>query len=392
METTAANPLVGSLIFALGGLAGAVFAVPFRKVKGWAYEKYWLVYAIFGLVLFPALLAFATVPDACGVISRTPGAVLARCAGFGALWGLGGLTWGLMIRYLGIGLGLAIGCGLCSATGTLIPPVVSGEAGRLVENTGAVVVLAGVLASLLGIVFVGLAGKAKESELPEEEKKKAVAEFDFKKGMAVAIFSGIASAGMNFGLQGGIWKASVAGQDVTVSMSDLAMHAGAKASWAGMAVLVVVLLGGFAVNAAWCLWQMAKNRGKADAEQGTKAPIVANIFFAGLAGVIWACQFACQKYGEPIVGDDMAYIGFAVVMGSSVMFSSVLGILLGEWKGTGKKTKAYLAIGICVLVASFVIVSAGKKLAPPKSAADVAKEAAQKALTVKYLEAQFPKK
>ena len=170
------------------------------------------------------------------------------------------------------------------------------------------------------------------------------------------------------------------------------MHAGAKASWAGMAVLVVVLLGGFAVNAAWCLWQMAKNRGKADAEQGTKAPVVANIFFAGLAGVIWACQFACQKYGEPIVGDDMAYIGFAVVMGSSVMFSSVLGILLGEWKGTGKKTKAYLAIGICVLVASFVIVSAGKKLAPPKSAADVAKEAAQKALTVKYLEAQFPKK
>jgi L-rhamnose-H+ transport protein len=386
------NATMGTVICALGGVAGATFALPFRGIKGLKYESYWLQYALFGLLLFPLALAYATCPGLFKVIGSADSSVLARCIGFAALWGLGGLTWGLMIRYLGIGLGLAIGCGLCSATGTLIPPLVSGEAGRLVENTGAVVVLAGVLASLLGIVFVGLAGKAKESELPEEEKKKAVAEFDFKKGMAVAIFSGIASAGMNFGLQGGIWKASVAGQDVTVSMSDLAMHAGAKASWAGMAVLVVVLLGGFAVNAAWCLWQMAKNRGKADAEQGTKAPIVANIFFAGLAGVIWACQFACQKYGEPIVGDDMAYIGFAVVMGSSVMFSSVLGILLGEWKGTGKKTKAYLAIGICVLVASFVIVSAGKKLAPPKSAEDVAKEAAQKALTVKYLEAQFPKK
>jgi L-rhamnose-H+ transport protein len=229
-----------------------------------------------------------------------------------------------------------------------------------VENTGAVIVLAGVLASLLGIVFVGIAGKAKESELPEEEKKKAVAEFDFKKGMAVAIFSGIASAGMNFGLQGGIWKASVAGQDVTVSMSDLAMHAGAKASWAGMAVLVVVLLGGFAVNAAWCLWQMAKNRGKADAEPGTKAPIVANIFFAGLAGVIWACQFACQKVGEPQMG-DLKYIGFAVVMGASIFFSSLLGIFMGEWKGTGAKTKGCLALGIIVLLVSFCVISYGSK-------------------------------
>ncbi len=391
------NPMLGSIIFALGGLAGAVFALPFRKVKGWAYEKYWFVYAVFGLVLFPMLLAFTTVPGASGVLSQTPGTVLARCAAFGALWGLGGLTWGLMIRYLGIGLGLAIGCGLCSATGTLIPPILQGKAGELVENVGAGVVLAGVLTSLLGIVFVGLAGKSKEAEMPEEEKKKAVAEFNFKKGMAVALFSGIASAGMNFGLQGGVWKVAFEGQDVTVSMADLAMHAGAKACWSGMAVLVVVLLGGFAVNAAWCIWQMAKKTKKTDGAQGAepekqeRAPIAANIFFAGLAGVIWACQFACQKYGEPIVGEDMAYIGFAVIMGSSVLFSSLLGIFLGEWKGTGRKTKTYLAIGICVLVASFVVVSVGKKLAPPKSAEELAKEAAQRELTLKYLDAQFPK-
>ncbi len=390
-ETVSANPMVGSLIFALGGLAGAVFAVPFRKVKGWAYEKYWFIYAVFGLILFPMLLAILTVPNVEDVLSRTPGVVLARCAGFGALWGLGGLTWGLMIRYLGIGLGLAIGCGLCSATGTLIPPIVTGEAGKLVENTGAIVVLGGVLASLLGIVFVGLAGKSKESELPEEEKKKAVAEFNFKKGMAVAVFSGVASAGMNFGLQGGVWSVPVDGQSVMVSMADFAVRGGAKESWSGMAVLVVVLAGGFIVNAAWCLWQMAKNRGQQGASSD-KAPVFSNIFFAGIAGVIWACQFACQKYGEPIVGKDMAYIGFAVVMGSSVLFSSVLGVFLGEWKGTGKRTKAYLGIGLLVLVASFVVVSLGKKLMPPKTADEIAKEKAQEQLKTQYLDTLFPKK
>jgi len=347
MENVASNPMTGSFIFALGGLAGAVFALPFRKVKGWAYESYWFVYAIFGLILFPAALAFATVPDLCGVLAKTPGTVLARCAGFGALWGLGGLTWGLMIRYLGIGLGLAIGCGLCSATGTLIPPIVTGHAGDLVKDAGAITVLAGVVGSLLGIGFVGLAGKFKEGELTEEQKKAAVAEFDFKKGILVACFSGIASAGMNFGLQGG------------GVIETAAKDAGTAAAWCGMPVLVVVLWGGFAVNAAWCLWQNAKNKTCGDyLKKGV--PLAGNLFFAGAAGVIWACQFACQKIGEPQMG-ALKYISFAVVMASSIFFSTAIGLFLGEWKGTGAKTKGCLALGIAVLIASFIVISLGSK-------------------------------
>ena len=168
MNEVTTNPMVGSLIFALGGLAGAVFAVPFRKIKGVAYESYWLVYALAGLLAFPFVLAMVTCPKTLSVIGGADPKVLAQCIGFGALWGLGGLTWGLMIRYLGIGLGLAIGCGLCSATGTLIPPIVTGNAGALVATTGAKIVLGGVIGSLLGIAFVGLAGKFKERDRSEE--------------------------------------------------------------------------------------------------------------------------------------------------------------------------------------------------------------------------------
>ena len=343
------NPAVGMILFTCGGLAGAVFALPFKRVKGWAYESYWLFYAVFGLVLFPWALALLTVPNLAGVLTGAPGGVLARCFGFGALWGLGGLTWGLMIRYLGIGLGLAIGCGLCSATGTLIPPVVAGAAGDLVKDTGAVVVLLGVFGSLAGIAFVGLAGMSKEGELSEEEKKKSVAEFDFKKGMLVALFSGIASAGMNFGLQSG------------AVMEQAALTGGTDAKWQGIPVLVVVLLGGFAVNAAWCLWQNAKNRTGAD-YTNTATPITANICFAGLAGVIWAMQFVCQKVGEPAMGKDLAYIGFAVVMGAAIFFSSLVGVLLGEWKGVGQKTKMLLGLGIAILLVSFCVISYGNKL------------------------------
>ena len=347
VESVSANPLVGSLIFALGGLAGAVFAVPFRKIKNVQYESYWLFYALAGLLVFPLILGLATCPACFKVIGGAKPAVLAQCIGFGALWGLGGLTWGLMIRYLGIGLGLAIGCGLCSATGTLIPPIVTGHAGDLVKDAGACTVLAGVVGSLLGIALVGLAGKFKEGELTEEQKKAAVAEFDFKKGMLVALFSGIASAGMNFGLQSG------------GALEAAAKEAGTPAAWCGMPVLMVVLWGGLIVNVAWCLWQNKKNGSFGDYGKmfgGNFAAIV----LAGLAGVIWACQFACQKVGEPQMG-DLKYIGFAVVMGSSIFFSSLLGLFMGEWKGTGAKTKGALTLGILVLLGSFCVISYGSK-------------------------------
>ncbi|MDO4367000.1 MAG: L-rhamnose/proton symporter RhaT, partial [bacterium] len=321
------------------------FAVPFRRIRGVAYESYWLFYALAGLLAFPLVLALATCPGTLKVIAGAEAKTLAQCVGFGALWGLGGLTWGLMIRYLGIGLGLAIGCGLCSATGTLIPPLVTGQAGTLVATVGAKIVLGGVLGSLVGIALVGLAGKFKEGELTEEQKKAAVAEFDFRKGMLVALFSGIASAGMNFGLQSG------------AALEKAAAAAGTPTAWCGMPVLVVVLWGGLVVNVAWCLWQNGRNGTFADYGRMVKTAAPA---WAALAGVIWACQFACQKIGEPQMG-DLKYIGFAVVMGSSIFFSSLLGLLMGEWKGTGATTKGCLALGILVLLVSFCVISYGTK-------------------------------
>src|SRR5512139_536796 len=179
----AANPALGVLIFAIGGLAGAVFYLPFRKVRDWAWESYWLVYAVTGLLIVPLALALVTSPNLVAVLRAAPRGELLYCYLCGAMWGVGGLTWGLMIRYLGVGLGLAVGCGLCASAGTLIPPLFKGEFGGLFEPGAGIVSLVGVLVSLAGIVIVGLAGMSKERELPEEEKRKSVAEFSFSKGI-----------------------------------------------------------------------------------------------------------------------------------------------------------------------------------------------------------------
>ena len=347
------NALLGMLTFALGGLAGATFLLPARGVKGWAYETWWLFYCLVGHIVCPTLICWIAVPDFWNVVQSAPGTAIAQCVFFGAIWGVGGLTWGLMVRYLGIGLGLAIGCGLCAATGTLIPPIAQGHAADLVKDTGAIVVLAGVIGSLLGIVFVGLAGKIKENELPDELKKKAVAEFNFKKGMIVAVISGVCSACMNFGLQSGgcIEKAAY-----EAAVKAGVVKAGELFAWQGMPVIMVVLWGGFTVSALWCLQQNLKNRTFGDYAR----PSFRNVALCLAIGVMWVMQFVCTKAGEPLMG-ELKYISFAVMMASTILFSTIIGVFLGEWKGTGAKTRACLALGTFIMIAGFVAISLGSK-------------------------------
>ena len=349
------DSVLGMLIFCAGGFAGATFLLPARGVKGWAYETWWMFYCVVGLLVCPPVICAIFVPDFWNVTMSASTGTLLQCAGFGAIWGVGGLTWGLMVRYLGIGLGLAIGCGLCAATGTLIPPIAQGHASDLVKDAGALTVLAGVVGSLVGIGLVGYAGKLKENELPEEEKKKAVAEFNFKKGMVVALISGVASACMNFGLQSGgtIEKAAYAAAVKAGIVTE-----GATWSWQGMPVIMVVLWGGFLVQAAWVIQQHIKNGTAGDYFK--RGSVAKNWVFASLVGVIWVFQFVCQKAGEPLLG-DLKYISFAVVMASTIFFSTLIGVMLGEWKGVGGRTKAFLMIGTLVLVASFCVISIGSK-------------------------------
>jgi len=354
LPASAANPALGILIFTLGGLAGAVFYLPFKKVRKWAWESYWFIYAVFGLVVVPWLLALATSPNLMAVLKAAPNSELVYCMVCGAVWGFGGLTWGLMIRYLGFGLGLAMGAGLTSAAGTLIPPMLKGSAAihDMFATPAGIASVVAAAVSVVGIVFVGLAGMSKENELPPEEKKKAVAEFNFKKGILVAIFSGLMSSGMSFGLQGGPELQKLA----------LAIRPATSLAWSGMPVLVVVLLGGFIVNGGWCLILNARNRSAGD-YFSADAPVLPNLFFAGLAGAIWCSQFICFKTGEPQMGST-AYIGWAVLMAASILFSQLLGVLLGEWKGTSRKTAGLLVTGLALLIVSSGIAGYSGSLAP----------------------------
>ena len=343
-----ANPIAGTLVFLLGGIAAATYLLPFRGVKGWAYETGWLVSVLAGWLVFPLVFDAIVVPDFWTVLGAASASTFFRSFSFGVLWGVGALCWALMVRYLGIGLGLGIGAGLCAATGTLLPPICTGHAADLVATSSARMVLGGVGIALLGIVAVGVAGRLKEGEMSEEAKKKAVAEFDFKKGIVTAIIAGVASAGINFGLQG------------APEFEKAALAAGASPTWAGMPVLTVVLWGGLVTQILWVGWKRLKSGNVEKLKGGNHATILSNAFLSVLVGVIGVMQFVLQKAGEPLMG-DFRYISFAVLMSSAVFFSAILGVFLGEWKGTSWRTKTLLSAGIVILAIGFTVMALGGK-------------------------------
>ncbi len=340
-----ANPIAGTAVFLLGGIAAAVYLLPFRGIRGWSYETGWLVSVIAGWFAFPLVFDACVVPDFLGVLATASAATMARSFLFGVVWGVGALCWALLVRYLGIGLGLGIGAGLCAATGTLLPPIFTGHAADLVATPSARMVLGGVGTALAGIVAVGLAGRFKEDEMNDEDKKRAVAEFDFKKGLVTAVIAGVASAGINFGLQG------------APELESAALAAGASPTWAGMPVLTVVLWGGLVTQLAWVVVQHRKNRSFGDYVANLR-PL--NYLLSIAVGVIGVMQFVLQKAGEPLMG-EFRYISFAVLMSSAVFFSAVLGVFLGEWKGTSRRTRALLSIGIAVLAIGFAVMAFGGK-------------------------------
>ncbi len=357
METQA-NPFLGVVLHAIGGLAAASFYIPFKRVRNWSWETYWLVGGVFSWIIAPWMLALVIAPKTIAVLAETDGKTLLWTYFFGVMWGIGGLTFGLTMRYLGIALGYAIALGFCAAFGTLIPPIYSGEISRIIQANSGQVVLLGVAVCLVGIAASGVAGISKEHELSEEQKKASVEEFSFFKGLLVAVFCGVMSACMSFGFAAG------------KPIAELAVKQGVPPLWQNLPVLVVVLLGGFTTNCIWCLALNFKNRsggeyfsGKPNhpTVTGGNSPLQANYLLCAAAGIVWYFQFFFYSMGTTKMG-QYDFSSWTLHMATIIIFSTLWGVALKEWRGTSARTHLLIGIGLAVLIASTIVVGYGNYL------------------------------
>lgn len=334
---------LGVLLHAIGGFAAGTFYVPIRKIKGWAWESGWLMNGVFSWLLSPLVVASIVVPDLAKLLNAAPSGAMGWAYFFGLLWGIGGLTFGLSCRYLGMSLGGSVALGFCAFFGTLVPPIYHGEFQMLVKSVPGLVMLLGLAVCLLGIGICGAAGMAKERDLAKVEQQGQQQEFSFIKGVLVALFAGLMSACMSFAFAAG------------APIANLATQHGVAELWKNTPVLVVVLAGGFTTNAFWCIILNIKNGSAGDYLGKTEGNAMRNYLLAAIAGVTWYLQFMFYGMGSTKMG-SYDFSSWTLHMAFIIIFSNLWGIRMGEWKETHPRTLRLVIIGIAVVFLSTIIV------------------------------------
>jgi L-rhamnose-H+ transport protein len=351
------NPLIGVVFHWLGGLSSASFYVPYKRIRGWSWEIFWLTGGLFSWLLAPWLFAAIQTRDLLGVIAATPTATLFWCWLWGAGWGFGGLTFGLTMRYLGLSLGMAVALGLTTVIGTMGPPIFAGQLGALAAGTSGRAVLFGIAITLGSIALVARAGVLKERELAGDAAREN-GEFNVTKGLLIAVFSGVMSSCFAFGL--------AAGEPIR----QLTLAAGTPALWQGLPVLCIVLLGGLTTNGIWCAWliwrggsagEFIGRRNPARDGEGTAPPLVRNYLLAALGGTLWYGQFFFYTMGESQMG-RYGFSSWTLHMASIILFSTLWGFALREWQGTSVVVRRLVWSGVGLLILATVVIGYGNML------------------------------
>lgn len=353
--------IIGVIYHFIGGAAAGSFYMPFMKVRKWAWESMWIIGGLFSWLIVPPLAAWLTVPGFTEIIRATDPSTLWWTYFMGVLWGIGGLTYGLGIRYLGMSLGNSVILGLTAAFGALLPAVYydfSYHPGKitfteLMRHPWGHYILIGVAVCLLGIAISGKAGMMKDKDLSRKAKeggseKKSV-EFKIVTGLIVAIVSGVLSACFNYGIEAG------------TPMAQLAVQRGIDPLFQNNVIFVVLLWGGLTTNFVWCIFLNIRNKTYTDYGD-RKAPLVSNYLLSALAGTTWFLQFFFYGMGESKLGNGAS--SWILHMAFIILVANIWGLVLKEWKGVSKKTVTTISVGIAVILISIFFVGYGNGLKP----------------------------
>ena len=333
------NALIGLLVIAFGSFCQSSSYVPIKKVKDWSWESFWLIQGVFAWLVFPLLGSLLGVPHEGCLTELWSAGGAGMSILYGILWGVGGLTFGLSMRYLGVALGQSISLGTCAGFGTLLPAIFAGT--NLLQGNG-LILLSGVCVTLAGIAVIGYAGSLRATDMSKNEKRAAVQEFALTKGLLVALLAGVMSACFALGLDAG------------TPIKEAALADGVEGLYAGLPVIFLVTLGGFLTNAAYCIQQNLANHTLRDYKQ--KGVWTNNLVFCALAGILWYMQFFGLEVGKSFLTESPVLLAFSwcILMALNVTFSNIWGIVLKEWKGVSAKTIGVLITGLAILIFSLV--------------------------------------
>lgn len=359
--------ILGVFFHFIGGFASGSFYMPYKKVKGWSWESFWIIGGLFSWLIVPPLAAYLTIPGFMDIIKGAGSSVLGTTFLMGLLWGVGGLTYGLGVRYLGVSLGSSIILGLCSVFGALVPSVYyyfNPKDGKdtiayLGGTTWGQLVILGLVLCIIGIVICGKAGGMKDKELGGAEVDASGSEFKLTKGLILAVISGVLSACFSFGIEAGSSMGKVAND------AWVAVHPGqGEFLFRNNVIFVVILWGGLTTNFIWCMILNARNKSFGD-YTNKKSPLTRNYLLCALGGTMWFLQFFFYGMGESKMGNGAS--SWILHMSFIILVANMWGLALKEWKGVTKKTRITIIVGIATIILSILVVGLGNNKKPSAS-------------------------
>lgn len=336
--------LFGILLIATGAFSSGSFAVPFGKIKIWKWETYWMIFSIGAYVLFPIIACFIFAPEYISIIQSVSSKTLVTVFLLGALYGIGNLSFGLALRYLGLSLGYALSLGLMLAIGTLIPPLIDGRLHLILESNKGILLIWGIAVALIGIALSAWAGILKDKTLTDSSKKQSVNEFNLTKGILSAVLVGFAGSAMSLGFEQGL------------PISEMAVSQGVDQLFAMMPVLIVLFSGTFVTTIIWCGYLGIRNKSVVDYISAENSGILrANYLLGLLAGLLWFSQFILYGMGKSKMG-PFTFTSWGILMALTIAFATIWGLIRKEWKGTSARIILLLILSlIIIIVSSFLI-------------------------------------
>jgi L-rhamnose-H+ transport protein len=331
-------------LIALGAFSSGSFAVPFGKIKGWGWETYWMVFSLGAYILFPLTACLVFSPDFIQIIQSTPSETVLAVFLLGAVYGIGNLSFGLALRYLGLSLGYALSLGLMLAIGTLIPPMIDGRLQLMIQNSGGTILILGVVVACIGISLSAWAGILKDKHVSAAKKQESIGEFNLVKGSMAAVLVGITGSAMSLGFEQGL------------PISDIAAKQGVDPLFTMMPLMVVLFSGTFITTLVWCLYLGTKNKSLKNYRMAESSNVLIwNYLFGLLAGLLWFSQFIVYGMGKSKMG-PFTFTSWGILMALTIVFATVWGLFRNEWKGASRKVYVLMIFSlVIIIVSSFMI-------------------------------------
>jgi L-rhamnose-H+ transport protein len=334
----------GLLLISAGAFSAGSFAIPFGKIRDWKWETYWFMYSFGAYILFPLIACIIFTPGFITKYKSVPIEILIRIFILGTVYGIGNLSFGLSLRYLGISLGYALSLGLILALGTLIPPLIDGRLKVMIDSSGGNLLIAGVAIAICGIALSGLVGYLKDKIIAGNGKQNANPEFNFVKGVFAAILVGITGSTLSLGMEQG-WP-----------VSDYFEKSGVDPLFSTIPVMLILLSGTFVTTIIWCLYLGIRNRSLNDYLRcGTPKALAANYIFALSAGLLWFMQFILYGMGKSKMG-PFTFTSWGILVGLTIVFATLWGIYRKEWKGVSMKVYALMVLSMLIIIISSYLI------------------------------------